>query len=181
MPAPHFRAGETAARQSRAGHRRLSETQFRARHLSLLYPDRASVAREYARTSPPVSICRVESCSVAEWPQHLYCVVFRATKTQRFGTTTTAQWRALNAESINRKMSRKGDFKNLVNQRFGKLVVIQLMRVRSGYGAEWLCRCDCGNQRVATVGPLQQKRITQCSGCAMVHQRQARKVWARPF
>src|SRR5882762_10744971 len=107
MPASHFRAGETAARQSRTRHRRISKAQFRARPLSLLYPDRASIAREYARTSPPVSICRVESRRVAEWPQHLHCAVFRAAKTQWFGTTTTAQWRALNAGSINRKWAEK--------------------------------------------------------------------------
>lgn len=51
---------------------------------------------------------------------------------------------------------------DLVGQRFGRLTVIE--RCGSRYGrASWRCRCDCGNEIIATSGNLVER--TRSCGC----------------
>ena len=53
--------------------------------------------------------------------------------------------------------------KNLIGQRFGMLTVIQRAENIDGRAA-WLCKCDCGNTKIARSSNL-QKGHTQSCGC----------------
>lgn len=56
---------------------------------------------------------------------------------------------------------------NLVGQRFGKLVVIQLDHVEdreTGTCIYWKCKCDCGGTRVTSTGHLRHGSTKSC-GC----------------
>lgn len=61
--------------------------------------------------------------------------------------------------------------KDLTDQRFGKLLVIDLhpTRTNSG-GTRWDCRCDCGNAYTAASGDLKSGGTVSC-GC---HRRRPR-------
>ena len=64
----------------------------------------------------------------------------------------------LHKESIKNKLS-----ENLINQRFGKLVVIS--KGESKYNkTHWLCKCDCGNETVASTSGLKSGHTQSC-GC----------------
>lgn len=54
-------------------------------------------------------------------------------------------------------------FKDLTGMRFGRLVVIRRAQTRSGVMG-WLCRCDCGNEKVAYAYHLLHGRTSSC-GC----------------
>lgn len=53
--------------------------------------------------------------------------------------------------------------KNLVGERFNKLVVIERVGTRYG-GALWLCQCDCGGTRLVRTGELTSGHTKSC-GC----------------
>jgi hypothetical protein len=55
--------------------------------------------------------------------------------------------------------------KNLEGQRFGRLLVIRRGN-KKGFGASWLCRCDCGNEKDATSHHLIQGNTRSC-GCLL--------------
>ena len=61
---------------------------------------------------------------------------------------------------------------NLINSRFGKLIVekISIRRTSSG-GVYWWCICDCGNKREVSADSLsnkihKKKNVTSCVECA---------------
>jgi hypothetical protein len=54
---------------------------------------------------------------------------------------------------------------DLVGQRFGRWKVVALHPQRRGYQTCWLCRCDCGTERVVLGFVLRQGESTSC-GCA---------------
>lgn len=54
---------------------------------------------------------------------------------------------------------------NLLNQRFGKLLVVEFVGICDGY-ATWRCECDCGNERILTTSTLNQRGETSC-GCGI--------------
>jgi len=53
---------------------------------------------------------------------------------------------------------------DLVGRRYGRLVVVKLLDSDVRGQRRWLCRCDCGGQRIATTGSLNAGRTTNC-GC----------------
>lgn len=57
---------------------------------------------------------------------------------------------------------------NLLNSRFGKLIVIEPFEKgirKSGQTyTRWLCKCDCGNKKVCDANELKHNRCTSC-GC----------------
>lgn len=53
---------------------------------------------------------------------------------------------------------------DITGLRFGRLVVIKKTAKKSRSCYLWLCRCDCGNEKLATVGMLRKKTIQSC-GC----------------
>lgn len=55
---------------------------------------------------------------------------------------------------------------NLDGQRFGSLTVEHITDQRTSYGSLlYLCRCDCGNTRLATAANLKRGEITRCETC----------------
>lgn len=56
--------------------------------------------------------------------------------------------------------------KNLLNQRFGKLTVIQRDETKKGQAAYWICQCDCGKIKSIRGSNLTAKtNPTQSCGC----------------
>lgn len=49
---------------------------------------------------------------------------------------------------------------NLIGQRFGRLVVEEIIKK----GAYWLCKCDCGNTKIAKCSSLLKGKTKSC-GC----------------
>lgn len=59
----------------------------------------------------------------------------------------------------------KGDMPNLVGQKFFRLTVISFDSIDKKSGnALWNCKCDCGNERLASTGNLNSGRSKSC-GC----------------
>lgn len=54
--------------------------------------------------------------------------------------------------------------KDLTGQRFGRLVAIEPTDRRSGSSVVWRCRCDCGNEHLASAGALKSGNVRSC-GC----------------
>lgn len=57
---------------------------------------------------------------------------------------------------------------DLSGKRFGMLTVIERRGSRGSKGhlsATWLCKCDCGNEKVYGSGQLKEGRRVSC-GCA---------------
>ena len=54
--------------------------------------------------------------------------------------------------------------KDLTNQRFGKLIVIERVENNKKGNAQWLCKCDCGNKKIVTGINLRRKHVQSC-GC----------------
>lgn len=55
---------------------------------------------------------------------------------------------------------------DLLNQRFGRLFVVS-QSGRDKWGqALWLCKCDCGNERIVTGGNLRTRGEKNSCGCS---------------
>lgn len=59
---------------------------------------------------------------------------------------------------------------NLLNQKFGKLLVIEETSKRKNNSVVWKCQCDCGNIQEFSTKELRSDGIIQCSKCG--HNRQ---------
>lgn len=59
---------------------------------------------------------------------------------------------------------RAHNFKDLTGQTFGLLTALSLSKTRKGYGAYWLCRCECGNEKVI-LGKCLNRGTTKTCGC----------------
>lgn len=68
---------------------------------------------------------------------------------------------------------------DLIGKRFGSLVVIRFLGVENHY-SQWLCKCDCGKQKIVKRGQhLTNGQVTSC-GCAATRiQRRIRHGHAR--
>jgi len=53
---------------------------------------------------------------------------------------------------------------NLSGQRFGKLLVLSLARCKKTLRTAWLCKCDCGTEKVILSQNLRGKKTSSC-GC----------------
>lgn len=56
-----------------------------------------------------------------------------------------------------------GKLVDLTGQRFGRLVAIERVG-RKGSSATWLCKCDCGNEKVVSSHTLREGKSQSC-GC----------------
>lgn len=52
---------------------------------------------------------------------------------------------------------------NLINQRFGRLIVIE-PAPNKGKKTQWKCQCDCGNEYIGSTDSLRQGKLLSC-GC----------------
>lgn len=57
---------------------------------------------------------------------------------------------------------------NLIGLRFGRLVVMEELPHKVGSSPRWLCKCDCGNQKITTTILL---RRGDCNSCGCLHQK----------
>ena len=53
---------------------------------------------------------------------------------------------------------------NLVGKRFGRLVVLRFSGINKNGNSTWVCRCDCGTEKVVSGAHLQSGASTSC-GC----------------
>lgn len=53
---------------------------------------------------------------------------------------------------------------NMIGKKFGKLTVVDYHGSRDGYGTLWLCKCDCGNEKVLRGDHLRGGKTKSC-GC----------------
>lgn len=75
-----------------------------------------------------------------------------------------------------------GALVDLTGKRFGRLVVLRLEEMRGnkhGTNAVWLCRCDCGVEKVAYSMNLQRGKTTSC-GCYSRerHSKMLKDIWS---
>ena len=59
---------------------------------------------------------------------------------------------------------RPGRRVQLVGMRFGRLTVLSMSENDSSGRSQWLCQCDCGNQKVVKNGNLRDGLTSSC-GC----------------
>lgn len=74
---------------------------------------------------------------------------------------------------------------DITGQRFGRLVALSYTGQYGSMGALWLCRCDCGNEKVIPVSKLRSGLYRSC-GCkrrevleAQHHNNSAKKRFQR--
>jgi 5-methylcytosine-specific restriction endonuclease McrA len=64
-----------------------------------------------------------------------------------------------------------GNFIDLTNQKFGKLIALKQVPKPDGLkkfsGSFWLCKCDCGNEKIVVAFSLKRinKKIPKSCGC----------------
>jgi hypothetical protein len=59
----------------------------------------------------------------------------------------------------------KLNYSNLVNKKFGKLLVVEELSERTSYGMIlWKCICDCGNETIVRTNSLTTGNTASC-GC----------------
>lgn len=62
---------------------------------------------------------------------------------------------------------------DITGQRFGRLYVVEMAGRTKGGAVKWLCKCDCGNEKVVVGASLKYGSTTSC-GC--VQRAAAREV-----
>ncbi len=63
---------------------------------------------------------------------------------------------------IFKKRGRQGS--DLVGKKYGILTVVKRVENNKGKKAQWLCTCDCGNEKIAVTTELNRGRTKHC-GC----------------
>lgn len=72
------------------------------------------------------------------------------------------RWATLSQQHATiRRRGRFGE-RDMTGERYGRLVVVSYSHSKNG--RHWLCRCDCGNESVASGGKLIIGRVKSC-GC----------------
>lgn len=61
-----------------------------------------------------------------------------------------------------------GKFIDLTGQRFGELTVVERAENYKHGGAQWLCKCECGVEKVVRAGSLRGAKVKSC-GCLGPH------------
>ena len=61
--------------------------------------------------------------------------------------------------------------KNLLNRRFGRLIVIKETAARKNECVVWKCKCDCGKIRLAKSSHLLHKDVKSCGCLYQEHRR----------
>jgi len=79
------------------------------------------------------------------------------------GSLTTGATRSCGCLKRGPKMKGKGKM-DIIGKRFGRLTVIAFDGIRGRRASYWLCRCDCGNEKVITRSSLISGNTRSC-GC----------------
>jgi len=67
-------------------------------------------------------------------------------------------------DAFERPVNNKGT-QNILLKRFGKLLPIFAMGVKTTWDTEWLCKCDCGDYVVKSIKSLRGSIIPMCKLC----------------
>lgn len=68
---------------------------------------------------------------------------------------------------------RRGIFQDLTGERFSRLIVVGFAGKSKHGQSQWLCRCDCGNEKEIIAGSLKSGKTKSC-GCLkseVIHER----------
>lgn len=65
---------------------------------------------------------------------------------------------------------------NLVGKRFGKLLVVEKSTQRVGNRISFLCKCDCGREKIVSGHNLTQGNVSSC-GCYLKESRQKHRLY----
>lgn len=57
------------------------------------------------------------------------------------------------------------EYKDLTGQKFGKLTVIMRSYIDKGKHTKWLCKCDCGNEKIIQGNHLTDGSTRSCGHC----------------
>ena len=60
--------------------------------------------------------------------------------------------------------SRRSRYKDITGNKYGRLTAIEPTELRRDNAVVWLCKCDCGNEKLATLDHLVSGRTSSC-GC----------------
>jgi 5-methylcytosine-specific restriction endonuclease McrA len=80
------------------------------------------------------------------------------------GGSTIKNGYILSCGCLNHELESKGCYKNLVGQRFGRLLVMERTERRQGRQIIWRCLCSCGKETFVRTGSL-TSLWTQSCGC----------------
>ena len=81
--------------------------------------------------------------------------------------TMLLQGKTKSCGCLRKKVAReraKSQIKDLIGQRFGRLTVLKRDASKSGHGAHWVCKCDCGNIKIYRGNQLRKGLVISC-GC----------------
>lgn len=62
-----------------------------------------------------------------------------------------------------------GKFRDISGQKFGRLTAVKREGTSKNGQTTWLCKCDCGNETVSTMGNLVYGTMRSC-GCLKIEQ-----------
>jgi hypothetical protein len=68
---------------------------------------------------------------------------------------------------------------DLMGQRFGRYLVVAYAGRNKYAAAQWLCRCDCGVEKVVSANPLRMGKSNSC-GCLKVESRKTHSMSKTP-
>lgn len=54
---------------------------------------------------------------------------------------------------------------DLTGKRFGNLLVVELIPRNYNDPVKWICKCDCGNERICSSDDLKYEGVTKCKVC----------------
>lgn len=91
--------------------------------------------------------------------------------TKSCGCLAIEKQRAVGAASKGRPNKR---FIDLTGQRFGRYVVLRRAENTPSGGTRWVCRCDCGNERIVTAAHLRSGHSKSCGCLGLEHATQAK-------
>ncbi len=63
-----------------------------------------------------------------------------------------------------KKCANSRNFKDLTGHRFGRLTAIKRAYIDKDHESHWLCKCDCGNETIVSIGALNSGWTKSC-GC----------------
>jgi len=75
--------------------------------------------------------------------------------------------------SARRSIAQGWNRRDIRGQRFGKLVALRPLPTRRYRYVEWLCKCDCGNETLVSLGSLSSGNTRSC-GCLLSENHRAR-------
>lgn len=74
-----------------------------------------------------------------------------------------------------------GKFIDITGMKFNYLTVIEKVKEISSSGANWICRCDCGNIKIVTTSNLKRNAIVSCGCMAYKHKIHANKKYEESY